>query len=98
MKLLWGVGRMNCLLIYDITEDKFRTKAAEICKDYGLQRVQYSAFFGYLNTNLRGELARKLKDHLKKSTRSSVFMFPISEDNMNEVIKIDYHYSEDEVV
>lgn len=89
---------MNCLLIYDVTEDGLRTKTAEICKDYGLHRVQYSAYFGSLTPNLRGELARKLKDHLKTSVRSSVIMFPIGNDHMNKVIKIDYHYSEGEVV
>ncbi|MDQ0157383.1 CRISPR-associated endonuclease Cas2 [Robertmurraya andreesenii] len=61
---------MKVLLIYDITEDKLRTKTANMCKDYGLFRVQYSAFFGEISKNLHGELVRRLKHLLKDSGRS----------------------------
>lgn len=88
---------MNILLIYDISEDRLRTKVSEMCKDYGLVRVQYSAFFGKLNTNLRGELQRRLKSLLKDSGRSSVIIFPLSQDSLDKVIHIDIHYSEDAV-
>lgn len=84
----------NILLIYDISEDRLRIKVSEMCKDYGLVRVQYSAFFGELSLNLRGELERRLKELLKKSERSSIFMFPLSEDCLNRVIQIDIRYSE----
>lgn len=88
---------MNILLIYDISEDRLRTKASEMCKDYGLVRVQYSAFFGQLNHNLRGELQRRLKSLLKDSQRSSVIIFPLSQDSLDKVVHIDVHYSEDAV-
>lgn len=51
---------MRCLLIYDISDDRRRTKVAEACLDYGLDRVQYSAFYGHLSRNLQEELFRKL--------------------------------------
>lgn len=86
---------MNILLIYDISEDRLRTKAAEMCKDYGLVRVQYSAFFGEISHNLRGELFRRLQDLLAKSTRSSVIMFPLSQESLDKVLKLDFNYSED---
>lgn len=85
---------MNILLIYDITEDRLRTKVSEMCKDYGLVRVQYSAFFGELSRNLRGELSRRLKELLKNSERSSVIMFPLSEESLDRIIQIDVNYSE----
>ena len=44
---------MNTLVIYDITEDKIRNKVAEVCKDYGLTRIQWSAFLGELSNNHR---------------------------------------------
>lgn len=88
---------MNILLIYDITEDRLRTKVADMCKDYGLRRVQYSAFFGRMNRNLRGELYRRLKELLEKSECSSILMFPLSSDSLDGVIQIDRNYSEIQV-
>lgn len=80
---------MNILLIYDISDDRLRTKVSEMCKDYGLTRVQYSAFFGEMSRNLRGELSRRLEKLLQKSARSSVIMFPLSQDSLDDVIKLD---------
>ena len=39
---------MHCLVVYDISDDKLRTKVADILMDYGLDRIQYSAFAGKL--------------------------------------------------
>ncbi|MCE8426873.1 MAG: CRISPR-associated endonuclease Cas2 [Candidatus Methanoperedens sp.] len=33
-------------LIYDISDNCIRTRTSEKCKDYGLSRIQKSAFFG----------------------------------------------------
>ncbi|MBM7644542.1 CRISPR-associated protein Cas2 [Scopulibacillus daqui] len=84
---------MNILLIYDISEDKLRTKTSETCKDYGLVRVQYSAFYGSMSKNLYGELQRKLKDLLKNSERSSVIIFPLSQESIDKVVSLDFNYS-----
>ncbi len=51
---------MRCLLIYDISDDKTRAKVADACLDYGLDRVQYSAFQGRLSRNLQEELFLKI--------------------------------------
>lgn len=88
---------MKVLLIYDITEDKLRTKTANMCKDYGLFRVQYSAFFGEISKNLHGELVRRLKHLLKDSGRSSVIIFPLSQDSLENVVKLDFNYSEEAI-
>jgi hypothetical protein len=45
------------VLIYDIENDRLRTRIADACMDYGLERIQFSAFFGKLNRNRRQELA-----------------------------------------
>ena len=55
---------LHTLVIYDIEEDKVRTKVADICKDYGLKRFQFSAFEGPLSRNRREELFLKLGDRL----------------------------------
>lgn len=55
---------MYCLLVYDISDDKERAKIADACLDYGLDRVQYSAFYGNISRNLQEELFQKVQDIL----------------------------------
>ncbi|MCA3748962.1 MAG: CRISPR-associated endonuclease Cas2 [Rubrobacter sp.] len=52
------------LLIYDIPDDRVRHRISERCKDYGLSRIQYSAFAGELDRNRRQELMLRLKKTL----------------------------------
>lgn len=54
------------LVIYDIPDDKIRYRISERCKDYGLDRIQYSAFAGDLDRNRREELLMRLKKTLGK--------------------------------
>lgn len=49
------------LVIYDITDDKTRTRVADACLDYGLARLQYSSFIGNLSRTHREELLMRLK-------------------------------------
>ena len=51
-------------VLYDIVDDAIRTKIAEVCKDYGLERIQFSAFYGLLTRNKREELFLHLQDTL----------------------------------
>ena len=67
---------MNCLLIYDIVDDRRRTKIADACLDYGLDRIQYSAFHGNISRNLQGELFQKVTDILGKKV-GSIQLIPI---------------------
>ncbi|MDA5111054.1 CRISPR-associated endonuclease Cas2 [Brevibacillus thermoruber] len=83
---------MNFLLIYDITEDKIRNKVAEVCKDYGMQRVQYSAFFGTMGRNYIEELEMKMK-RLLKQANGSVIIFPLSKESIEGVRKIESYES-----
>lgn len=69
---------MKCLLVYDIPNDKIRTKIADICLDYGLERIQYSAFLGELSHNRREEIMQKLKRKLGKR-EGNIQLFPICE-------------------
>jgi CRISPR-associated protein Cas2 len=55
---------VRTFVIYDIVEDKTRTRIADACLDFGLARVQYSAFAGMLNRNRREELFLRLRDIL----------------------------------
>jgi CRISPR-associated protein Cas2 len=54
------------ILIYDIPDDRIRHRVSERCKDYGLDRIQYSAFAGDLDRNRREELMLRLAKTLGK--------------------------------
>jgi CRISPR-associated protein Cas2 len=69
---------MRCLLIYDITHDGIRTKVSDACLDYGLQRIQYSAFMGELSWTLQKELLLKIKRRIG-SHNANVQLFPLDE-------------------
>jgi CRISPR/Cas system-associated endoribonuclease Cas2 len=52
---------MTTLVIYDIEDDWARTRVSEACKDFGLERIQYSCFRGMLSRNKRGELYERIR-------------------------------------
>ena len=66
----------HCLVVYDITHDRTRTKVAETCLDYGLDRIQYSAFLGILARTHQEELMQKLERQLGKH-KGSIQLYPI---------------------
>jgi CRISPR-associated protein Cas2 len=69
---------MRCLLIYDISHDGTRTKVADACLDYGLQRIQYSAFIGEISRIHQRELLLKIKRRIGKQN-ANVQVFPLDE-------------------
>ncbi|PKO20604.1 MAG: CRISPR-associated endonuclease Cas2 [Chloroflexi bacterium HGW-Chloroflexi-1] len=71
---------MQVLVIYDISHDGTRTKVADCCLDYGLDRIQYSAFTGQLSRTHQEELALRIKRRVSKRA-AKVYMVPISADD-----------------
>ncbi len=69
---------MMCLLVYDIPDDKLRGKVADICLDYGLARIQYSAFRGNMNHNRQEEILQKIR-RLAGEREANVQLYPICE-------------------
>jgi CRISPR-associated protein Cas2 len=67
---------MKVLLIYDIPDDRARSKVADLCLDYGLERVQYSAFQGKLRRTHQEELVMRVKKRLGKKP-GDVRLIPI---------------------
>lgn len=55
---------LHTYVVYDIPDDRARYRIANACKDYGLARIQYSAFFGLLGHNRREELFLRIKREL----------------------------------
>ena len=78
------------MLIYDIENDRLRTRAADICFDYGLQRIQFSAFFGKLNRNRRQELALKLRNEIGDES-ARIRIIPVCEDDLKDVWVLDQY-------
>ncbi len=65
---------MKVLVVYDITNDSLRNKIAEILKDFGLMRIQKSAFIGYLSSQERKDLEKVLsRKPLEKNDRIDIF-------------------------
>lgn len=72
---------MRSLLIYDISVDRVRTKVADACLDYGLERIQYSAFFGEISANHLEELLQRVRKLIGK-TEARVEVFPVCEKDL----------------
>lgn len=65
-------------VFYEIESDKIRNRVANVCKDYGLERIQFSGFLGTLTKNRREELHLKLKNTLGKKP-GRVLLQPVCE-------------------
>ena len=79
---------MNCLLVYDIPDDGKRAKIADICLDYGLDRFQYSAFYGQLRVTHQEELMLKIRKTLGKKP-GNVQLFPLCHADWEKRVVID---------
>jgi len=71
-------------VVYDIVDDSMRTKVAKTCKQYGLQRVQYSVFLGKLKMNRFDEIGEKIKDMIDEEEDRG-YIFPFSQENFNRI-------------
>jgi len=69
---------LHLFLIYDITNDRIRTRVATICEDYGLDRIQYSAFYGRLSRNHQEELMLKI-GNLLNDEPAQVQLIPVGQ-------------------
>lgn len=67
---------MHLLLIYDIEHDGTRSKVADACLDYGLDRIQFSAFYGQLSRTHQEELMLRCQRLLRKR-RGNVQLIPV---------------------
>jgi CRISPR-associated protein Cas2 len=76
---------LRTLVIYDIENDKIRLKISETCLDYGLERIQYSAFLGTLNRNKREELFLRLTSILDDNV-GKILLQPICQKDVKKVL------------
>ena len=70
-------------MLYDIKSDRIRTRISEACLDYGLERIQFSAFQGKLTRNKRQELFLRLKALLEEHA-GKILVQPVCEKDVKE--------------
>jgi CRISPR-associated protein Cas2 len=78
---------MKVLLVYDISNDRIRGKVADFCLDYGLDRIQYSAFLGQLNRTHQEELMLKIEERLGDHA-GKIQLYPICNKDWRTRIEI----------
>lgn len=79
---------LHTVVIYDIKDDRTRTRVSEACLDYGLERVQYSAFRGRLTRNKRQELFLRLQVILEDKA-GKILVQPICEKDVREAESVE---------
>lgn len=76
---------MIAWVIYDVENDKARTKVAKCCKQAGLYRVQLSVFLGTLDAEQKDILSLQL-EALINPDRDKVYIFPMSKSELQQTI------------
>ncbi len=77
----------HVLVMYDITNDRVRGKIADACLDYGLDRIQFSAFYGKLGRNHWEELMLKMM-MLLGDKAGKIELIPVSEPSWAQRLSI----------
>lgn len=70
-------------VLYDIQNDRARTKAAKCCQQAGLYRVQFSCFLGSLTANQKDTLKLRLEELINEDV-DKVYIFPMSRDELRQ--------------
>lgn len=84
---------MRYIIVYDITDDNLRTLTAEMLKDYGLKRIQKSAFMGNLKKHILHSL---LADLRRMVTVDSVLVFPLCDADFRNMVSVGVQFVEEE--
>ena len=93
---------MLYLVIYDITSNKLRNKIAEVLKNYGLDRIQYSAFIGRLQRFKLNSLIEELKREItrfkwdEEEKVRNIQIYPIPE--ISKKARIEINYTNDKLI
>lgn len=71
-------------VIYDIRANKNRKKISDLCKDFGLERVQYSSFLGIITKNKAEMLAIEAKRFL--TDKDKLIIIPAGKEDFDKRI------------
>lgn len=83
------------LVLYDIEDDKRRTKVMDSCKDYGLARLQLSAYQGKLTRTARKELEIRMERALGNS-KGFIWLIQFAQKHIDDATIIQNIGDEDE--
>lgn len=72
-------------VLYDIEEDRARSRVAKACKQAGLYRVQYSVFLGEIEDDRLDTLQLQITD-LINPDRDKAYLFPMSKDGLRRTV------------
>ncbi|CAN5289994.1 CRISPR-associated endonuclease Cas2 [soil metagenome] len=72
-------------VVYDIKNDRNRSKISKICKQSGLYRVQYSVFLGTLDAHEKDTLRLQLEELIEEE-EDSVYIFPMSKGELQQTV------------
>ena len=89
------MDEQHVVVFYDIQLDRLRTRISETCLDYGLERVQYSAFCGKLTRNKREELFLRLTSILEDKP-GKILMQPVCEKDLKSARSVENEGSAEE--
>lgn len=71
-------------VIYDIADDRTRTRIAKRCLNFGLYRVQKSVFLGDVEPNRLDEIELFSKEEMDEDN-DSVYVFPMCKEDFDKV-------------
>jgi len=80
-------------VIYDITDNGLRARVAEVLKDYGLTRIQKSAFVGSLSRSMLSSLVSELRSLVEDD---NLKIFPLCDPDFRAMISIGKEYREED--
>lgn len=87
---------MICWVMYDIEQDKARTKIAKACLKNGLYRVQYSVFLGTIDIDRKDALQLQIEELMDEEV-DSVYIFPMSKDELKSTELLGQAFDKDMV-
>lgn len=70
-------------VLYDIENDRARTKIAKACQQAGLYRVQFSCFLGTLTAHEKDSLQLQLEELMDEKT-DKVYLFPMNKTELQQ--------------
>ena len=76
---------MIAWVMYDIEDDKVRSKVAKLCKQAGLYRVQFSVFLGSIDANQKDTLELQIGEKIDVE-KDSVYIFPMSKNELQATV------------
>jgi len=72
-------------VLYDIENDRARTRVAKYCKQAGLYRVQYSCFLGSVEKNGKDTLELQIEEEINLE-KDKVYIFPMSKNELKATV------------